>query len=43
MQLSESAALLYVGGGLTKDSDPEAEWTETEAKAETLLSVLRMY
>lgn len=43
MQLSESAALLYVGGGLTKDSDPEAEWNETEAKAETLLSVLRMY
>ena len=43
MQLSASAALLYVGGGLTKDSDPEAEWTETEAKAETLLSVLRMY
>lgn len=43
MQLSATDALLYVGGGLTKDSDPKAEWAETEAKAETLLSVLRMY
>lgn len=30
---------LYVGGGLTKDSNPEAEWEETENKALTLLNV----
>lgn len=30
---------LYCGGGLTKDSDPMAEWQETENKAQTLLRV----
>jgi isochorismate synthase len=32
---------LYVGGGITKDSDPKAEWQETEMKALTLLDVIR--
>ncbi len=31
---------LYVGGGLTADSDAEKEWQETELKAQTLLSVI---
>ena len=31
---------LYVGGGLTADSDVEKEWEETELKAQTLLSVI---
>ena len=32
---------LFIGGGLTADSDPEKEWEETELKAQTILSVLR--
>ena len=31
---------LYVGGGLTADSEVEKEWEETELKAQTLLSVI---
>lgn len=31
---------LFVGGGLTKDSDPKLEWEETENKARTLLEIL---
>lgn len=41
MQLLEHSAALYVGGGVTRESDPDAEWRETELKAETLLAVLR--
>ena len=39
-QLLEDKALLYLGGGYTKDSIVENEWTETENKAKTLLKVL---
>jgi isochorismate synthase len=31
---------LYLGGGITSDSDPTKEWEETELKAQTLLSVI---
>jgi isochorismate synthase len=31
---------LFVGGGLTKDSDPLLEWQETENKAQTLSSII---
>jgi len=31
---------LFVGGGLTKDSDPELEWLETENKAGVLEAIL---
>jgi isochorismate synthase len=41
MELDERIAWLYVGGGVTADSDPEAEWQETMLKAQTLLSVLQ--
>lgn len=40
MQLFEDHLALYAGGGITKDSDPEAEWEETEAKMATLLNVI---
>lgn len=32
---------LFVGGGITKLSDAETEWQETQAKASTLLPLLR--
>ncbi len=41
MQLRETLAYLYVGGGVTADSSPDAEWRETELKAGTLLAVLQ--
>lgn len=41
MQLSAVHAHLYVGAGITADSDPAAEWRETELKAETMLAVLQ--
>jgi isochorismate synthase len=36
MQIYQNAAALYVGGGLTQDSDPAKEWLETERKSEAL-------
>lgn len=41
MQLFKTKIILYAGGGITSDSEPEAEWEETEAKLQTLLSVLK--
>lgn len=41
MQIINDKAYLYLGGGITADSDPEAEWVETELKAQTLLNVLQ--
>jgi len=40
MQLKASNAHIYMGGGVTKDSDPEKEWLETVAKSKTMLNVL---
>ncbi len=40
MQLKANRAHIYVGGGITKDSDPEREWEETVAKSSTMLSIL---
>ncbi len=34
---------LYIGGGITLDSDPADEWDETRWKAESLLKFLRKY
>ena len=40
MQYKEKQALVYVGGGITKDSNPEQEWDETVNKAQTIASIL---
>jgi len=40
MQLKNNEAILYVGGGITKDSVPEKEWEETLNKAEIIKKVL---
>lgn len=39
-QLLQDQLYLYVGGGLTQQSDPIAEWDETENKAKTLLNLI---
>lgn len=40
MKLNAGKAELFVGGGITRESDPEAEWEETRNKAETMKLVL---
>lgn len=40
MQVFDKHIEIYVGGGITKDSRPEAEYLETLAKSQTLLNVL---
>lgn len=40
MKIVQHAYILYVGGGLTAQSEVEKEWNETEAKASTLRSVI---
>jgi isochorismate synthase len=40
MQLSGSQGILYAGAGVTVDSIPEKEWSETEMKFDTLLNVI---
>lgn len=40
-QLWQDAATLHVGGGIVEGSEPEAEWEETENKAQTLRTVLQ--
>jgi isochorismate synthase len=40
MQLVDNTAYIYVGGGITKDSNPEKEWEETVNKTSTIGSVL---
>jgi isochorismate synthase len=40
MKISDSRAEIFVGGGITMDSDPEAEWEETQNKASTMKAVL---
>ena len=38
--LDDGSCELYAGGGLLKESEMEKEWKETEAKMQTILSVL---
>jgi isochorismate synthase len=38
---SQPYASLYVGAGITADSDPASEWRETELKARTILDALQ--
>ncbi|MDG5491835.1 chorismate-binding protein [Psychroserpens sp. SPM9] len=40
MQIKDNKALIYVGGGITKDSNPQSEWKETQQKLHTMASVL---
>jgi isochorismate synthase len=40
VQLVAGKAILYAGAGITADSVPEKEWTETELKCQTLLQAL---
>ncbi|HEY9047424.1 MAG TPA: chorismate-binding protein [Ohtaekwangia sp.] len=41
MQLLDSKAILYAGAGVTIDSIPEREWSETEIKFNTMLNILK--
>ncbi|WP_109300723.1 isochorismate synthase [Aquimarina sp. AU474] len=40
MEVEPEVVNVYVGGGITKDSDPEKEWEETVRKTETMKKVL---
>ena len=40
MQIKDQNIIIYVGGGITKDSDPTAEWEETIHKSQVIKSVL---
>lgn len=40
MKIEDKLASIFVGGGITKDSNPEAEWEETVNKAQTMKKVL---
>lgn len=40
MELKNDEAIIYVGGGITKDSNAENEWKETVSKAEVMKKVL---
>lgn len=41
MQIIYNQVVLYIGGGITRNSELEKEWQETEAKSLTLLNVLK--
>jgi isochorismate synthase len=41
MKVLQDKLCLYVGGGITADSEPEKEWDETCFKAQTLLNVIK--
>lgn len=41
LKVGESQFHLFVGGGITKDSNAQKEWVETELKAESLLAIIR--
>ncbi len=40
MKLEASKAYIYVGGGITSESDPKKEWLETVSKSKTIRRVL---
>ncbi len=43
MKMTPESLSLYVGGGITLDSDPSDEWDETRWKVESLLKILRTF
>jgi isochorismate synthase len=40
MQVKENLAHIYVGGGITIDSNAEIEWLETVNKSQTIKKIL---
>ncbi len=40
MKIENNVASLFVGGGITIDSNPESEWEETQHKLQTMLQVI---
>lgn len=40
MKILDAQAIIYVGGGITKSSDPESEWIETVNKTKVMKKVL---
>lgn len=40
MQIGKDEIALYIGGGISKDSNPEDEWDETNQKSLTLLEII---
>ena len=40
MQLQKNTGIIYVGGGVTKTSNPESEWEETVSKSLVIKKVL---
>lgn len=40
MEIKDKKAEIYVGGGITKESDPEKEWIETVSKSKVMLKAL---
>ncbi len=40
IQIKNQKAILYIGGGITRDSNPENEWKETVAKSEVMKKVI---
>ena len=40
MNIEEKKALIYIGGGITKESNAKKEWEETIAKSKTMKKVL---
>jgi isochorismate synthase len=43
MKITPDYISLYVGGGITLDSDPAEEWNETRLKALSLLKIMGLY
>lgn len=41
MQVKKNQIYIYVGGGITKDSNPEKEYLETVAKAQVMKSIIQ--
>ena len=39
-KIEKNVAQIYVGGGITKESNPEKEWSETHLKTNTIKSIL---
>ncbi|CAM1347358.1 chorismate-binding protein [Tenacibaculum insulae] len=40
MEIKKNTAYIFVGGGITKESNPKKEWKETVAKTKTMKKVL---